>query len=379
MNRRKFLKKGSLAGFTLPAIVSTTAGFEAPDQLNPDHLEVNRLKEDDLNEATIDELQTRMKTGAFSSKEITAWYLKRIQELDKKGPEINSVIEINPDALSTAISMDAERKAGRVRGLLHGIPVLIKDNIDTADKMMTTAGSLALVGNHPSKDAFIVQQLRKAGAVILGKTNLSEFANFRSSHSTSAWSSRGGQTHCPYILNRNPSGSSAGSGAATAANLCAASIGTETNGSIVSPSSTNGVVGFKPTVGLLSRSGIIPISATQDTAGPMTRTVKDAAILLSALAGVDANDKVTNESVGKSSNDYTSFLNADSLKGKRIGVETSFMKGNAKVVALLNRALDVLKEKGATLVEVELIKLTRPLGDASYEVLQFEFKDGLNK
>ena len=379
MNRRKFLKKGSLAGFTLPAIVSTTAGVEAPDQLNPDHLEVNRLKEDDLNEATIDELQTRMKTGAFSSKEITAWYLKRIQELDKKGPKINSVIEINPDALSTAISMDAERKAGRVRGPLHGIPVLIKDNIDTADKMMTTAGSLALVGNHPSKDAFIVQQLRKAGAVILGKTNLSEFANFRSSHSTSAWSSRGGQTHCPYILNRNPSGSSAGSGAATAANLCAASIGTETNGSIVSPSSTNGVVGFKPTVGLLSRSGIIPISATQDTAGPMTRTVKDAAILLSALAGVDANDKVTSESVGKSSNDYTSFLDADSLKGKRIGVETSFMKGNAKVVALLNRALDVLKEKGATLVEVELFKLTRPLGDASYEVLQFEFKDGLNK
>ena len=379
MNRRKFLKKGSLAGFTLPAIVSTTAGVEAPDQLNPDHLEVNRLKEDDLNEATIDELQTRMKTGAFSSKEITEWYLKRIQELDKKGPKINSVIEINPDALSTAISMDAERKAGRVRGLLHGIPVLIKDNIDTADKMMTTAGSLALVGNHPSKDAFIVQQLRKAGAVILGKTNLSEFANFRSSHSTSAWSSRGGQTHCPYILNRNPSGSSAGSGAATAANLCAASIGTETNGSIVSPSSTNGVVGFKPTVGLLSRSGIIPISATQDTAGPMTRTVKDAAILLSALAGVDANDKVTSESVGKSSNDYTSFLDADSLKGKRIGVETSFMKGNAKVVALLNKALDVLKEKGATLVEVELFKLTRPLGDASYEVLQFEFKDGLNK
>ena len=379
MNRRKFLKKGSLAGFTLPAIVSTAAGVEAPDQLNPDHLEVNRLKEDDLNETTIDELQTRMKTGAFSSKEITAWYLKRIQELDKKGPKINSVIEINPDALSTAISMDAERKAGRVRGPLHGIPVLIKDNIDTADKMMTTAGSLALVGNHPSKDAFIVQQLRKAGAVILGKTNLSEFANFRSSHSTSAWSSRGGQTHCPYILNRNPSGSSAGSGAATAANLCAASIGTETNGSIVSPSSTNGVVGFKPTVGLLSRSGIIPISATQDTAGPMTRTVKDAAILLSALAGVDANDKVTSESVGKSSNDYTSFLDADSLKGKRIGVETSFMKGNAKVVALLNKALDVLKEKGATLVEVELFKLTRPLGDASYEVLQFEFKDGLNK
>lgn len=320
-----------------------------------------------------------MQNGDLSSKAITKWYLKRIENVDKKGPAINSVIEVNPDAVTIAEAMDAERKAGKVRGPLHGIPVLIKDNIDTADKMMTTAGSLALAGNRASKDAFIVKQLRQAGAVILGKTNLSEFANFRSSHSTSAWSSRGGQTRCPYILNRNPSGSSSGSGAAAAASLCAAAIGTETNGSIVSPASTNGLVGVKPTVGLCSRSGIIPISATQDTAGPMTRTVKDAAILLSAIAGTDPNDAVTSQSRGKAQKDYTKFLDAEGLKGKRIGVETSFFKGNAQVVALLTKAIGVLKDKGATIVEVELVKSVRPLGEASYEVLQYEFKDGLNK
>lgn len=264
-----------------------------------------------------------------------------------------------------------------MRGPLHGIPVLIKDNIDTADKMMTTAGSLALVGNRASNDAFIVKQLRAAGAVILGKTNLSEFANFRSSRSTSAWSSRGGQTRCPYILNRNPSGSSSGSGSAAAANLCTVAIGTETNGSIVSPASINGLVGFKPTVGLWSRSGIIPISATQDTAGPMTRTVKDAAILLGALAGIDPNDAVTKQSKGKAENDYTRFLKTN-LQGKRVGVEASFSRGNPQVVALFNQATAVLKEKGAVLVEVELVKALRPLGEASYEVLLFEFKDGLN-
>jgi amidase len=376
MNRRNFLRSGSVASLTLPALVSaaTPAAFPADNEA-----EVMGLKENDLVEVTIDELQQKMKNGQLSSKAITKWYLKRIDNVDKKGPSINSVIEVNPDAILIAETMDAERKAGRMRGPLHGIPVLIKDNIDTADKMMTTAGSLALVGNRASKDAFIVKKLRAAGAVILGKTNLSEFANFRSSRSTSAWSSRGGQTRCPYILNRNPSGSSAGSGAAAAASLCAVAIGTETNGSIVSPASINGLVGFKPTVGLWGRSGIIPISATQDTAGPMTRTVKDAAILLSALSEVDPDDAVTSESIGKAQRDYTSFLDADGLRGKRIGVDTSFFKGNAQVVALLNKAIGVLKVKGATIVEVELVKLIRPLGEAGYEVLQFEFKDGLNK
>ncbi|MCW3079224.1 amidase [Segetibacter sp.] len=376
MNRRHFLKNGSLAGFTLPAIVTGTAHAASDDSEGA--LTRFALKDSDLVEVTIDELQQKMRSGTLTSKAITKGYLKRIEDVDKKGPAINSVIEVNPDAITIAEAMDAERKAGKVRGPLHGIPVLIKDNIDTADKMMTTAGSLALVGNKASKDAFIVKQLREAGAVILGKTNLSEFANFRSSRSTSAWSSRGGQTKCPYILNRNPSGSSAGSGSASAASLCAVAIGTETNGSIVSPASTNGLVGFKPTVGLWSRSGIIPISATQDTAGPMTRTVRDAAILLSALTGLDPADAVTQQSQGKFQKDYTKFLDPDGLKGKRIGVEASFLKGNAKVVGLFNQAITVLKEKGATIVEVELLKLTRPLGEASYEVLQYEFKDGLN-
>jgi amidase len=378
MNRRKFLRRGSVAGFAFPALISAGAQGETGKNYS-EGLKNYALKDHDLDEATIDELQLKMKNGDLSSKSITKWYLKRIEEIDKKGPGINSVIEVNPDAVAIAEAMDAERKAGKVRGPMHGIPVLIKDNIDTADKMMTTAGSLALVGNHAAKDAFIVKQLREAGAVILGKTNLSEFANFRSSHSTSAWSSRGRQTRCPYILNRNPSGSSAGSGAAASANLCTVAIGTETNGSIVSPASTNGLVGFKPTVGLWSRSGIIPISATQDTAGPMTRTVKDAAILLSAIAGADPNDEVTKQSVGKAQKDYTTFLDIDGLKGKKIGVETSLNKGNANVVALFNKAIEILKAKGATIVEVELLKSTRPLGDASYEVLQFEFKDGLNK
>jgi amidase len=378
MNRRHFLRNGSFAGFTLPAIVTGTAQATSNGRTET-ALAGFALKDSNLAEVTIDELQQKMQRGSLTSKAITKGYLKRIEDIDKKGPAINSVIEVNPDAIMIAESMDAERKAGKVRGPLHGIPVLIKDNIDTGDKMMTTAGSLALVGNKASKDAFIVKQLRDAGAVILGKTNLSEFANFRSSKSTSAWSSRGGQTKCPYILNRNPSGSSAGSGAASAASLSAVAIGTETNGSIVSPASTNGVVGFKPTVGLWSRSGIIPISATQDTAGPMTRTVRDAAILLSALTGIDPADAVTKQSQGKSQKDYTKYLDAEALKGKRIGVETSFLKGNGNVVALFNKAISVLKERGATIVEVELLKLTHPLGEASYEVLQYEFKDGLNK
>ncbi|GAB3943927.1 amidase [Spirosoma harenae] len=320
-----------------------------------------------------------MKSGEYTSEVITKLYLDRIDAIDKKGPRLNAIIEINPDALTMAKGLDQERKAGKVRGPMHGIPILIKDNIDTGDQMMTTAGSLALEGHKAATDAFIVAQLRKAGAVILGKTNLSEWANFRSTRSTSGWSSRGGQTRNPYMLDRNPSGSSSGSGSAVSANLCAVAVGTETDGSIIAPSSHCGLVGLKPTVGLVSRSGIIPISHTQDTAGPMARTVTDAAILLGALAGVDPVDAVTLESRGKSATDYTQFLKADGLKGKRIGVEKSFLEGHEDVVALYKAAIDVLKKQGATVVEVELRKELRETGNAEFTVLQYEFKDGLNR
>jgi amidase len=307
-------------------------------------------------------------------------YLDRINAIDKKGPAINAVIELNPDALSIADNMDKERKAGKLRGPLHGIPVLIKDNIDTGDQMMTTAGALALEGNKASKDAFIIQKLREAGAVLLGKTNLSEWANFRSTKSSSGWSSRGLQTKNPYVLDRNPCGSSSGSGAAVAANLCAVAIGTETDGSVIAPSSFCGIVGIKPTVGLLSRSGIIPISKTQDTAGPMARTVRDAAILLGALTGVDSNDAVTSGSSAKSNQDYTGFLDANGLRGKKIGVEKSFLTGsNPPVVDLFKQAVEILKQQGATIIEVDLLKETGKLGDAEFEVLKYEFKDGVNK
>ncbi len=272
-------------------------------------------------EATIDELQQKMQSGEYTSQAITKLYLRRIAEIDKKGPALNAVIELNPDALAIAASMDAERKAGKVRGPLHGIPVLIKDNINCGDKMQTTAGSLALEGHKAAKDAFIVGKLRASGAVLLGKTNLSEWANFRSTRSTSGWSSRGGQTKNPYLLDRNPSGSSAGSGSAVSANLCAVAIGTETNGSVVSPSSIWGIFGIKPTVGLLSRSGIIPISATQDTAGPMARTVKDAALLLAALKGPDDQDAVTLESItvfGSASTKATTADYSDCFDRQRI-------------------------------------------------------------
>jgi amidase len=376
MDRRKFLKNGSIAGLALPAFIGSTVPDIESKKANGKQFFVD---EDELSEATIDSLQQKMQTGSVTSKSITQAYLKRIKEIDQNGPKLNSVIELNPDALTIAAAMDAERKAGKVRGPMHGIPVLIKDNIDSGDKMQTTAGSLALAGNHAKKDAFIVQKLREAGAVLLGKTNLSEFANFRSSHSTSGWSSRGGQTKCPYVLDRNPSGSSAGSGSAVAASLCTVAIGTETDGSIVSPASVNGLVGIKPTVGLVSRSGIIPISATQDTAGPMTRTVKDAAIFLSVLAGIDPEDAVTKQSKGKAHTDYTRFLNADGFKGKRIGVEKAFLKGNHEVVKLYKEAIEVLKQKGAVLIEIDFLKQLNAIGNAEFTVLLYEFKDGLNK
>ena len=376
MNRRFFLRSGSVASLSL-----ATPGLTLFDQQRGSKVvNANQLPGNfELDEINIDELQQKMQTGQTTAVAITGLYLKRIAAIDKAGPTLNSVIEINKAALSIAAAMDKERKAGKVRGPLHGIPVLIKDNINTADEMMTTAGALAMKGNIAGTDAFIVKRLRDAGAVLLGKTNLSEWANFRSSKSTSGWSSRGGQTKCPYILDRNPSGSSAGSGAAAAANLCAIAIGTETDGSIVSPSSINGLVGIKPTVGLWSRSGIIPISATQDTAGPMGRTVRDAAILLGALTGVDSKDAVTAQSEGKYQKDYTKFLDAGSLKGKRIGVEKMHLKGNELVVSLLKQAIELMTKLGATIVEVDLLKGIYELGDAEFTVLQYEFKDGVNK
>jgi len=382
MQRRNFLKTGAIASLALTAVLVADAGCNAPvdakkplEDAGTDSIENDFV----LNEVTIGTLQQKMKSGEYTSRSISELYLKRIDAIDKSGPKLNAVIELNPDALTIADEMDKERKAGKIRGLLHGVPVLIKDNINTGDKMMTTAGALALTGNHAAKDAFIIKQLRAAGAVILGKTNLSEWANFRSNRSTSAWSSRGGQTRMPYILDRNPSGSSSGSGSAVAANLCAVAIGTETDGSVVSPSSVNGLVGIKPTVGLLSRSGIIPISSTQDTAGPMARTVTDAAILLGALTGVDADDTATTNSAGKAKTDYTSYLDANGLKGKRIGIEKSFLKGNDDIVALIQQSITVLKSKGATVVEIELLKDLKAAGEAEFTVLIYEFKAGVDQ
>ncbi|MGH9780855.1 MAG: amidase family protein, partial [Candidatus Acidiferrales bacterium] len=312
------------------------------------------VKPFELDEVTVADLQEGMKSGKFTARSIAQKYLDRISEIDKQGPAINSIIELNPDALSTADALDAERKAKGPRGPMHGIPVLIKDNIGTADRMMTTAGSLALSGFTPAKDSGVARRLRESGAVILGKTNLSEWANFRSNHSSSGWSGRGGQTHNPYATDRNPCGSSSGSGAATSANLCAVSVGTETNGSIVCPSSLNGLVGIKPTVGLVSRAGIVPISHTQDTAGPMCRTVTDAALLLSVMAGVDPADAATAASRGKASADYTKFLDRSGLRSARIGVLRKFF-GSEKVDPLINAALDVMKREGAVLIDpVEL-------------------------
>jgi amidase len=380
MDRRKFLLNTTSTGLSVVLLAScNTKAPKIVEGVTATEGGGASMDEFDLSEVTVEQLQERMQKGELSSRSITQKYLDRITAIDEKGPAINSVIEVNPDALSIADAMDAERKQGKIRGPLHGIPILIKDNIDTADKMMTTAGALALEGNIASKDACIVARLREAGAVLLGKTNLSEWANFRSNRSSSGWSSRGGQTKNPYALDRNPCGSSSGTGAAVAANLCAVGIGTETDGSIIAPSSFCGLVGIKPTVGLWSRAGIIPISATQDTAGPMTRTVKDAAIVLAACAGEDAADPVTAASNGKVQTDYTSFCNADALKGKRIGVEKNYFEGHEDVVALYKEAIEVLKSQGAEVVEVEVLKQVRSGGDAEYLVLQYEFKDGVNK
>ena len=320
-----------------------------------------------------------MQNGKYTSEKLVSLYLERIQKLDKNGPGLNSVIELNPDALLLARELDKERKSGKVRSSLHGIPVLIKDNIDTADKMATSAGSLALAENHAKQDAFIVKKLRDAGAVILGKTNLSEWANFRSNRSSSGWSGRGGQTVNPYELDRNPCGSSSGSGVAVSANLCVAAIGTETDGSIVCPSSTNGIVGIKPTVGLISRSGIIPISHSQDTAGPMARTVSDAAVMLGLLTGLDSKDEATSAAQDKKSEDYSSFLDADGLKGARIGVARNFFGFNDMVDRLMEEAIKDMRDKGAEIIDPANIETEKKIGDIEFDVLLFEFKEDLNR
>ena len=327
-----------------------------------------------LSEVSIAELQEQMTSGRTTSRRLVDAYTRRIADLDQRGPRLGHVLEVNPDARQIADQLDAERRAGRVRGPLHGIPVLIKDNIATADRMETTAGSLALLGAKPPRDSFLAQKLREAGAVILGKTNMSEWANFRSSRSTSGWSGRGGQCRNPYAADRQPSGSSSGSGVAAAASSCAGAIGTETSGSIISPASANGVVGVKPTVGLVSRSGIIPISHSQDTAGPMTRTVADAAALLTALAGTDPTDEATAEA-DRRKEDYSRALSADGLRGARIGVLRG-QNTEMRVLALYDAAIAVLRERGAEIVDPVTIA-TQPAGAG--ELFQWEFKTDLER
>ena len=332
----------------------------------------------DIAEATIADLQDGMTSGKYTARSLAEKYLARIEALDRNGPALRSVIELNPDALALADSLDKERKEKGPRGPLHGIPLLVKDNIDTADKMATTAGSLALVGTKPPRDAFLVTRLRQAGAVILGKSNLSEWANVRCSYSTSGWSGRGGLTKNPYALDRNPCGSSSGSGVAVAANLCAGAIGTETDGSVTAPASVNGVVGVKPTVGIVSRTGVIPISHSQDTAGPMTRTVRDAAILLSAIAGVDPDDSATADAKGHIETDYTKFLTADGLKGARIGIARNFFGFHDAVDRLATAATEVLKKQGATLVDTTDLPKSDAYNAAETTVFHYEMKAGLN-
>lgn len=367
-NRREFIKFGA-AGLTAATLLKSVKGEIVKFDGEPYR---------ELIEATVVDLQSKMKSGRLTSRRLVEMYLERIKAIDVK---TRSVLELNPDALSIAEELDRERKRGKVRSMLHGIPILIKDNIDTADKMHTTAGSLALIdAPAPKKDAFVVEKLRRAGAVIVGKTNLSEWANFRSTRSISGWSGRGGQTNNPYFLDLNPCGSSSGSGVAVSANLSAAAVGTETNGSIICPSVTNGVVGIKPTVGLVSRSGIIPIAHTQDTAGPMTRTVSDAAIMLTAMAGTDKDDPATAEANKRRVRDYSKFLDLTGLKGARLGLVMYPPQRNADAwKAYYQPFIDKIREAGATLIEVKFPDFGQTAGADRTAVLQFEFKSDLNK
>jgi amidase len=374
VSRRTLIRYGALGGAAAAATGRLGAReFAAPAPAAPAAFE--------LDEATIADLQKRMASGADTARSLAEKYMARIEALDRQGPQLRAVLELNPDALAIADRLDAERKAGKPRGTLHGIPVLLKDNIGTADHMNTTAGSFALLGAKPSADAFLVQRLRDAGAVILGKTNLSEWANFRSTHSSSGWSGRGGQCRNPYALDRSASGSSSGSGCAIAANLCSVAVGSETDGSIVSPSNNCGLVGVKPTLGLVSRTGVIPIAHSQDTAGPMARTVTDAAILLTALAGFDAADPATKGLSGKAPVDYAAGLAAapKGLEGVRIGVPRKKLYGQSVAAdALVEAALADLKKLGAVIVDPADIATLGETDDSEFEVLLYEFKANLN-
>ena len=379
MDRRDFVRLGAVAGaLTLRGkpfseAVITEAG--RPRVAN-DRFSIAPFA---LEETTLADLQSAMASGRLTARSITQQYIDRIQALDRTGPTLRAILEINPEALSIADALDRERKAGKARGPLHGIPILIKDNIGTADRMTTTAGSYALAGSISLQDATIAAKLRAAGAILLGKTNLSEWANFRSTHSSSGWSGRGGQAKNPYVLDRNPCGSSSGSGAAVSANMCAVAIGTETDGSIVCPSSANGIVGIKPTLGLVSRAGIVPIAHSQDTAGPMTRTVRDAAILLNVLAGADPRDPATSSTGTRGQTDYTTSLDPNGLRGARIGVARTKFFGYSDVTdKLINDAIDAMKANGAVIVDPANIETAGKFDDSEFDVLLYEFKADLN-
>ncbi len=375
LSRREFVGASALAGVAAavhrdlgPAAALTGRARPAP-----------RPTAAAADELSIDDVQAGLASGRFTSRSLTERYLERIDTMDRRGPALRAVLQTNPSALAIASRLDAERRAGKLRGPLHGVPILVKDNLATADKMLTTAGSLALVGATVPRDAFVVQRLRAAGAIILGKTNLSEWANFRSTHSSSGWTGRGGQCRNPYALDRSPSGSSSGTGVAVASNFCTVGIGTETDGSILAPSSANSLVGIKPTVGLVSRAGIIPISHNQDTAGPMARSVRDAAILLGVIAGADPRDPDTAANHGHVEADYTRFLDAGGLRGARIGVaREQYMGYSPRTDALVEQAIAVLKTAGAEIVDPADIATAAKLSDSEFDVLLYDFKHDVN-
>jgi len=376
MKRRDFLTTGVVGAGA--AAMAAAGCSPAPRQDTTPPAAVGGVAPSDLDEVGLAAWQERMERGETTATALAEAYLARIEAIDRQGPTLRSVIEVNPEALDIARALDRERRERGPRGPLHGVPVLIKDNIDTADRMRTSAGSLALAESIPSRDAFIVERLREAGAVLLGKTNLSEWANFRSMRSTSGWSARGGQTRNPYVLDRNPCGSSSGSGVAVSANLCVAAVGTETDGSVVCPAHNNGIVGIKPTVGLLSRSGIIPISASQDTAGPMARTVADAAALLAAMVGVDPRDEATAASRSHLGRDYAVASDPNALRGARIGVVRGYFGFHDRVDAVMAQALEAMRSAGAILIDPVEMATLKTFGDAEFEVLLYEFKAGLN-
>jgi amidase len=374
VGRRQFLQTSFLGGIstaTLPALAGARV-------IQRDQARASAAIPFDLAEASIADLQAGVAAGKYTIHQLVQKYLDRIEAMDKQGPAVNAIIELNPDALGIADAQDKQRQSGKPPGALQGVPIVVKDNLDTADKMMTTAGSLALVGARPPKDSMVVQKLRAAGAVILGKTNLSEWANIRSSHSTSGWSGRGGLTKNPYALDRNACGSSSGSGVAVSANFCAVAIGTETDGSIVCPAHANGIVGIKPTVGLVSRAGIVPISHSQDGAGPMARTVTDAALLLGVIAGADPDDSATAVIAKKPPIDYRKFLDPQGLKGARIGVARKYFGFSEPVDALMETALAAMKSQGATLIDPADIETFGKFDDTELLVFMYELKADLN-